>query len=239
MTDPRELVQKNLEDVRRRMAAACLRRGRPQDSVTLVAVTKTVDAAAARALYDLGVRDFGENRIQQAEEKIAALSGLDIRWHMIGHLQRNKARDVVQRFAMIHSVDSLRIAEAIAEQARKRQTVARVLIQVNVSGEETKSGIASEEAGGMARDVARLDGLRLEGLMTMAPFCEDPEDCRPCFRRLRELRDEIAAAGIEGAEMKHLSMGMTNDFEVAIEEGADLIRVGSALFHGIIPPTPH
>ncbi|MEW6358583.1 MAG: YggS family pyridoxal phosphate-dependent enzyme [Planctomycetota bacterium] len=239
MGDVAALLKENLANVRGRMSAACQRAGRPADSVALVAVTKTVDAATARMLYDLGVRDFGENRVPQAEEKAAALSGLDIRWHMIGHLQRNKVKKALPLFGMIHSVDSLRLAKEIDKEAQKRGSAIDVLIQANTSGEESKFGLAPGDALPLVKEAAGMAGLRVRGLMTMAPFYDNPEDCRPCFRALRELRDEIAKAGIENVEMKHLSMGMTNDFEVAIEEGADIVRVGSALFRGIVPATQH
>jgi len=234
--DIRKLVENNLADVRRRIAEACERAGRAADEVTLVAVTKTVEVDVIRMLHELGVRDFGENRVAQAEERIAALSDLDARWHMIGHLQRNKAKKAVPLFPVIHSIDSLRLARAVSEQAAKQGRVAEGLIQVNTSGEESKFGLEPDEVRAVHKETGGLEGLRVVGLMTMAPFYDDPEQCRPCFRALRELRDELAG---EDASLTHLSMGMTNDFEVAIEEGADLIRVGSALFHGIVPATQH
>ncbi|NOZ20120.1 MAG: YggS family pyridoxal phosphate-dependent enzyme [Planctomycetes bacterium] len=239
MSDIAARLKENLADVRERMSAACRGAGRPDDAVTLVAVTKTVDAATTRMLYDLGVRELGENRTSQAEEKAAALSDLDIRWHMIGHLQRNKVKKALPIFGMIHSVDSLRLAREIDKEARKRGMIMDVLIQANTSGEESKFGLAPEEALSLVKEAAGMAGLRVKGLMTMAPFYDNPEDCRPCFRALRELRDETAKAGIEKIDMKYLSMGMTNDFEIAIEEGADIVRVGSALFRGIVPATQH
>jgi len=239
MSDVAALLRNNLEGVQDCIRTACRKAGRAEDAVTLVAVTKTVDAATARMLHELGVRELGENRVAQAEEKAAALSDLDVRWHMIGHLQRNKVKKALPLFALIPSVDSLRLAKAIDEQAQKRGASADVLIQANTSGEESKFGLPPEEGLSLLKAASGMRGLRVKGLMTMAPFYDDPEDCRPCFRALRELRDEIAKAGMENVEMRHLSMGMTNDFEVAIEEGADIIRVGSALFRGIVPATQH
>ena len=239
MSDLRNLVKKNVQDLRERLSLACARAGRDEDSVKLVAVTKTVDAPTARILHEHGVREFGENRVQRAEEKVSALSDLDIRWHMIGHLQRNKAKKAVQLFSMIHSIDSVRLATAVNEQSIKSATVTDVLIQVNVSGEESKFGLPPDQLLPLLKEASGMEGVRIKGLMTMAPFYDDPEECRPCFRALRELRDDAAGAGIENVEMTHLSMGMTSDFEVAIEEGADIIRVGSALFRGIVPATQH
>ncbi|MBM4048589.1 MAG: YggS family pyridoxal phosphate-dependent enzyme, partial [Planctomycetes bacterium] len=221
----------NLAGVRARMAAACARAGRATESVRLVAVTKTVSPDAARALFELGVPDLGENRVQQAEEKVAALSGLGIRWHMIGHLQRNKVKKAVEIFEMIHSVDSFRLAEEINKQCERRNRPMPVLIEVNVSGEATKSGVAPGQLRELVTRAAQLPFVRVQGLMTMAPIAQNPEDVRPVFRRLRELRDELAS--VPNAELKELSMGMTQDFEVAIEEGATMIRVGTALFQGL------
>jgi len=225
-------LERNLEDVRRRMAAACARAGREPSEVRLVAVTKTVTAAAARALVELGVRDIGENRVQEAARKQESLADLDVRWHMIGHLQTNKARDAVRMFDLIHSVDSERLAAALDKRAPEGHEVA-VLVQVNVSGEESKFGVPAAAALDHVRRVAGFPGVRVEGLMTMAPFVDDAEQVRPVFVRLRRLAAEISALGIPRVEMRHLSMGMTQDFEVAIEEGATLVRIGTALFRGV------
>ncbi len=226
-------LEANLRDVRRRMADACERADRTADEVRLVAVTKTVDPVVARALIDLGVRDIGENRVQEAQRKHEELSGLDIAWHMIGHLQRNKVKYAFRIFELIHSVDSPRLARAISKRAEFEGREMPVLVQVNTSGEDSKYGLPAESAVEAIRVMAELPNLRIRGLMTMAPFVDDPETVRPVFVRLRELADEVAGLGLEGVEMAHLSMGMTQDFEVAIEEGATIVRVGSALFRGV------
>ncbi len=226
-------LEANLRDVRRRMADACERADRSPDEVRLVAVTKTVDSEVARALIELGVRDVGENRVQEAQQKYEELSGLDIAWHMIGHLQRNKVKYVFRVFEMIHSVDSTRLARAISKRAEFEGREMPALVQVNTSGEESKYGLPAESAVEAIRVMAELPHFRIRGLMTMAPFVDDAETVRPVFVRLRELADEVAGLELEGVEMEHLSMGMTQDFEVAIEEGATLVRVGSALFRGV------
>lgn len=228
--NPNERISKNLEQVRRHMADAAAKAGRKPEDVRLVAVTKTVTEAEVRALWQLGVEDFGENRVQDAEPKLAALAAEPVRWHMIGHLQRNKVRKVVGRYQLAHSVDSGRLLEEIARCAASLGTVQDVLLQVNVSGEESKFGMAPEALGEMMRLAGGAEGVRVLGLMTMAPLHGDGEASRPVFRALRELRDRFAKPGDPRLPLAELSMGMTQDYEVAIEEGATLVRVGSALF---------
>ena len=223
-------IARNLEAVRRRMGEAARRAGRKEGDARLVAVTKAVGEAEVRALFRLGAKDFGENRVADAEPKIAALAGEPVRWHMIGHLQRNKVRRVVGRYCLVHSVDSERLLAEIASCAASRGMAQDVLLQVNVSGEESKFGMAPEALGDVLRLAGETEGVRVAGLMTMAPLEGDPEASRPVFRALRELRDRFAAPGDPRLPMTELSMGMTQDYEVAIEEGATLVRVGSALF---------
>ena len=217
----------NLEAVQRRINAACERAGREPDSVTLVAVTKTqppnIVAEAAKA----GLSLFGENKVQEAKVKIPLCAG-NLSWHMVGHLQRNKAYDAVQLFEMIHSIDSLKLLETIDAACDEAGRSMPVLIEVNVSGESSKFGMAPEAVPGILESANRLMHVNILGLMTMPPFAEQPERARPHFRRLRELRDGWRAA--TGMALEELSMGMTHDFEVAIEEGATWIRVGTALF---------
>jgi hypothetical protein len=225
-------LRSNLEDVRARMAAACARAERSSEEVLLVAVTKTVGSEVVRRLSDLGVNHVGENRVQQAQAKHAELGGsLGLHWHMIGHLQRNKVNLALELFERCDSVDSVRLAEAIDRRVPEDAGPFPVLLECNVSGEESKYGIAPEELPAVLDAVVPLDGLRLEGLMTMAPFVDDAETVRPLFAALRRLRDE--ARERTGLPLEHLSMGMTQDFEVAIEEGATMVRVGSALFRGL------
>jgi pyridoxal phosphate enzyme (YggS family) len=207
--------------VRARIAAACERAGRSPDHVTLIAVTKTHSADAIAAAYSAGLRDFGENRVQEALPKIEALrdAGITPRWHLVGHLQTNKVRSAVEAFDILHSVDSERLARAISERALQPVPV---LLEVNAGGEQSKFGVAPQEAGTLAEIIGELPNVELRGLMTVAPRVEDPEDARPVFRLLRELRDAIG--------VRDLSMGMTDDFEVAIEEGSTMVRVGRAIF---------
>lgn len=212
------------------MAAACVRAGRPVDAVRLVAVTKYSSLGAIRALADLGVEDLGENRPQQLLERRDALPAAS--WHLIGHLQRNKVRAVLGKVALIHSVDSLRLLERIDDIAQEMGLRPDVLLEVNVSGEASKDGIDPDLLQRVVEAIAGRKHVDVRGLMTMAPLSDNAEDARPHFRRLRELRDELAR-WFSGHSFCDLSMGMSGDFEVAIEEGATLVRVGSSLLAGV------
>jgi len=232
--------------VRERIAKACQRCGRDSSTVTLVAVTKGVSAATIQETLACGLTQLGENRIQEARAKQLALgSGLGavgnhleprtpspepIRWHLIGHLQRNKAKEAVELFEVIHSLDTTALAEALERHAAATDKEVEVFIQVNVSGEATKFGCAPDEAPVLAKTVMQLPHLRLKGLMTIAPFADDPESVRPIFHQLRGLRDEVTSSLHLPPSTFCLSMGMSQDFEAAIEEGADYLRVGTALF---------
>ena len=223
-------IKQNLEDIRSRLAVAIEKSGRPADSVNLVAVSKTVDVDSIRQAVDAGVTDLGENYIQEARSKIEALADQPLTWHFIGHLQSNKAKYAARLFDLIHSVDSVKLAGALDKEAKKVGKVQSVLIQVNIAGEETKSGVSDAGAIELVQQVSRLENLAIEGLMTMPPYFNAPEKVRPFFRRLRQLRDEIAGMNLPGVSMDELSMGMTGDFEAAIEEGATLVRIGTAIF---------
>jgi hypothetical protein len=214
-------IEQNIRGIEQRVAGACERAGRAPDEVTVIAVTKTVDSTAIEAAFRAGIANFGENRVQEAQPKIMQLANLrsELTWHMVGHLQTNKAKTAVDIFDIIHSVDSLRLAEALS---RRSQRALPVLIEVNVSGEEAKSGFPLTEVDEAVRYIARLPNIAVEGLMTIAPWVTDAEQVRPVFRRLRQERDALG--------LSHLSMGMTDDFEVAIEEGATLVRIGRAIF---------
>lgn len=220
-------IAQNLEKVRERIRAACERSGRAPESVILVAVAKGHPPEAVREAYECGARVFGENKVQEAKAKIP-LCPDGIHWHLIGHLQTNKARDAAQLFEMIHSIDSLRLAEELNKRAEKLQKKMPILLEVNVSGEVSKFGYAPSILIEEIKKISELPYLDIQGLMTMAPLVDDPELTRPVFRRLRELRDECEQ--ILNKRLPHLSMGMTNDFEVAIEEGATMIRIGTAIF---------
>ena len=214
-------IEANIREVRRRIARACERSRRSPDEITLVAVTKGFEVPAIRTAFNSGIRDFGENRVQEAEGKIAQLTDLkpDVTWHMVGHLQSNKAMSAVELFDIIHSVDSLKLAEILNRRVEKPLPV---LLEVNVSGEATKGGFSLGEIAAAVEEIRKLSNLKLRGLMTVAPFVIDPEAVRPVFRKLRELRDSLG--------LEHLSMGMTDDFEVAVEEGATMLRIGRAIF---------
>lgn len=213
-------IAANIAEVRRRTNAACERAGRSPDEVTLIAVSKGFAVDAIAEAVDAGQRDFGENRVQEAVEKIDALAvrGITPRWHLIGHLQSNKAKTAANRFAIIHSVDSLRLAEELSRRAERTG----ILLEVNAAQEASKFGFAPKEVAPALSSIARLPHLDVQGLMTVAPLSDDPEAVRPIFRELRELRDALG--------LRELSMGMTNDFESAIEEGATMVRVGRAIF---------
>ena len=214
-------IEANLQEVQRRIARACERSHRSPEDIMLVAVIKGVEAQAIRAAFDFGIRDFGENRVQEAEDKIAQLSDLkpEVTWHMVGHLQSNKAKAAVDLFDIIHSVDSMKLAKILSRRVEKRFPV---LLQVNVSEEATKGGFAANEVESAVEKIGHLPNLEMMGLMTIAPLVADVEKARPVFRKLREMRDSLG--------LEHLSMGMTDDFEVAVEEGATVLRVGRAIF---------
>ena len=221
-------IQHNLQIVRQRIAAACERVGRNPEEIVLVAVTKTVDPERINAAIDAGVTDIGENRVQEALQKFPLIKPSTR--HLIGHLQTNKVKKAVQIFDWIHSVDSFHLAEKISREAQNAGKILPVLLEVKTAPEETKFGVAPDEAKELARRVGTLPGIRLRGLMTIAPFTSEEEPVRESFRTLRVLRDEIGAAGFSGVEMDTLSMGMSNDFEIAIEEGATMVRIGTAIF---------
>ncbi len=212
-----------------RVRQAAREAGRDPAGVRLVAVSKKVDSARIRAAYRAGARDFGENYVQEALGKIPELPD-DARWHMIGHLQTNKAKRAVEAFAWIHSLDRPSLGEALEKAAARRDRRVNVLIQVNVGGESTKSGADPEGAVALARRAGEWPHLRIRGLMAIPPWREDPEEVRPYFRALRELRDRIASLALPGVGMEELSMGMSHDFAVAVQEGATMVRVGTAVF---------
>ena len=223
------MVVENLAEVERRVCAACERAGRPREEVTLIAVSKTKTVSMIEELLPGGTRDFGENKVQELCEKYEQLPK-EIRWHLIGHLQRNKVKYIVDKVSMIHSVDSLRLAEEISKEALKKNVTVSVLIEVNVAGEETKFGVAPSEVEELLRQVAVLPGIVVKGLMTIAPFVDNPEDNRRYFAALKQLSVDITKKNIDNITMNVLSMGMTGDYTVAIEEGASFVRVGTGIF---------
>ncbi len=221
----------NIKNIYRKILYAAMRAGRSPFDIKLISVTKTVGIDRIKEAIDLGLRIFGENRVQEAKEKISKFeirnSNLRIEWHLIGHLQKNKAKTAVELFDLIHSLDSVELAETLNKHAEKASKVQRVLIEVKLSEEETKHGVTRKDLMGLIEAVSDMKNLKLEGLMTMPPFFENPEMARPFFRELRELRDKAEKAGFE---LPELSMGMTNDYEVAILEGATMVRIGTGIF---------
>lgn len=225
-------IAENVERVRQRIQVACRRSGRAVEDVRLIAVSKTKPAEAVRQAYAAGLREFGENRVQEAAAKRQELEGLDAAWHLVGHLQSNKAKQACQLFDCIQSVDSLHLAEKVDSAAAALGRKMPVLIEVHLGEEASKFGVEESNLVQLAEQVGALPSLELRGLMTLPPFFDDPENVRPFFRRLRELAGRIAARNLPGFHMRELSMGMSHDFEVAIEEGATIIRVGTAIFGG-------
>ena len=223
------MLSENLAEVEKNISRACLKSGRSREEVTLIAVSKTKPVHMLQEAYDLGIRTFGENKVQELTEKYDALPS-DIQWHLIGHLQRNKVKYIIDKAALIHSVDSLRLAETIEKEAQKHDLTTNVLIEVNVAKEESKFGVLPEELDSFVDKIAQFSHIRVKGLMTIAPFTENPEENRPFFAGLRKLSVDIAAKNIDNITMSILSMGMTGDYQVAIEEGATMIRVGTGIF---------
>lgn len=229
MDDVRLMLTERVAEVRARIEAACLRARRSANEVALIGVTKTVTAEVAKVAFELGLHDLGESKPQELWKKAAAIP--EARWHLIGHLQRNKIDRTIPLVALVHSVDSLRLLEALDAFGRDRGTPVPALLEVNCSREASKGGFRPEDVLPSSDKLMSLDGVAFRGLMTMAPFFDDPEKCRPTFADLRELRAKLRTA--TGLPLPHLSMGMSNDFAVAIEEGATHVRIGTTLFEGI------
>jgi pyridoxal phosphate enzyme (YggS family) len=228
-------IADNLKRVQERVARSSEQSGRPPDAVTLVVVTKTHPIDRIQEALDAGARSLGENRVQEAQDKVAPIrSSLiesdPVKWHLVGHLQRNKVKPALEIFDLIQSVDSLRLAKEIGKRAVQMQKTVRVLAQVSTSGADTQYGLEPETTPEFIGQLSEIAGLEVQGLMTIGEFLPNPEDVRPCFVRLRELRDRIADQKIAAVSLDHLSMGMTSDFEVAIQEGATIVRVGTAVF---------
>ena len=219
----------NLNIVKSKIEAAAMRSGRDLSEITLIAVSKTKPVEMISEVYNYGIREFGENKVQEITAKSAVLPN-DINWHMIGHLQRNKVKQVINKTVLIHSVDSIRLAEAISKEAVAQNITVSILLEVNVAGEDTKYGFTLEETPLILKEIAAMPGLFVRGLMTSAPFVDNPEENRQYFKQLKDLCVDLKAKNIDNTSMDFLSMGMTNDFETAIEEGATHVRVGTAIF---------
>ncbi len=223
------MLKDNLKQVEENIAQACKRAGRERSEVTLIAVSKTKPVEMLQEIYDEGIRDFGENKVQEICEKYGQLPE-DITWHMIGHLQRNKVKQVIDKASLIHSVDSYRLAQEISIQAQKKNICMPILIEVNIAQEESKFGISAEETIQLVEEIAALPNLSIKGLMTIAPAVTDPEENRPYFQQIKQLSVDIKNKNIDNVSMDILSMGMTGDYAVAIEEGATMVRVGTGIF---------
>ena len=223
------MISENLEYVRRNIEEACRRVGRRPEDVTLITVSKTHPVPVLKEAYEAGARDFGENKVQELVDKLPQLPE-DIKWHMIGHLQRNKVKYIIGRTTLIHSVDSLRLAEEINTETVKKGITADILIEVNVAEEESKFGVTVRELPMLIEEIAKLPGVRIKGLMTIAPYTENPEENRIFFKKLKQLSVDITAKNIDNVSMDVLSMGMTGDYIVAVEEGATCVRVGTGIF---------
>ncbi|MBU3876765.1 YggS family pyridoxal phosphate-dependent enzyme [Faecalicatena sp. AGMB00832] len=223
------MLEEQLREVEKKIQSACDRAGRNRSEVTLIAVSKTKPIPVLQEAYDLGVRVFGENKVQELTEKYEALPD-DIQWHMIGHLQTNKVKYIIDKADLIHSVDSLKLAETIEKEAAKKGLTVRILVEVNVAEEESKFGLKIAEVIPFIEKIAAFPHIRVCGLMTIAPFVENPEENRPIFANLHKLSVDIEKKNIDNVNVSILSMGMTNDYEVAIEEGATMVRVGTGIF---------
>lgn len=223
------MIKENITYVEQQIEKACEVSKRKKDEVTLIAVSKTKPVEMLQEAYDTGCRDFGENKVQELVDKYEVLPK-DIRWHMIGHLQRNKVKYIVDKVFLIHSVDSLRLAEEISKEAGKKQVTCRILIEVNIAGEISKFGTTKEQVFSLVREIAALPNIEIKGLMTIAPVCEKPEENRKYFEQLRKLSVDINKENIDNVSMDILSMGMTGDYTVAVTEGATMVRVGTGIF---------
>ena len=223
------MVTENLNQVRKNIQEACKAVGRDPKEVTLIAVSKTKPVPMLQEAYDAGARVFGENKGQEITDKYPQLPD-DIQWHMIGHLQRNKVKYIVDKVAMIHSVDSLRLAQTIEQEAAKHDVCVPILLEVNVAQEETKFGLKTEEVLPLVESIAEFPHIKIQGLMTIAPYVQNPEENRPIFRQLKKLSVDIAAKNINNVTMSVLSMGMTGDYQIAVQEGATMVRVGTGIF---------
>ena len=223
------MLKENLTEVEAKIEQACKNAGRDRDEVTLIAVSKTKPVTMLQEIYEQGIRCFGENKVQEMVEKYEEMPK-DIKWHMIGHLQRNKVKYIIDKASLIHSVDSYRLAEEINIQAKKKNVVMPILIEVNIAKEDSKFGIYTEDSIQLVDEIAKLENIAVKGLMTIAPYVEDPEENRQYFRNIKQLSVDITNKNIDNVSMDILSMGMTGDYTVAIEEGATMVRVGTGIF---------
>lgn len=222
-------IQENLREVKDKIAQAAIKSGRQPEEITLIAVTKTLPVDVINAATAFGVADIGENKVQEVMDKYDQVIG-GPKWHLIGHLQTNKVKYIIDKVSLIHSVDSFRLAEEISKRAERAGLIMDILVQVNVAEEESKFGLSTEEVSGLVEEIAALPGIRIKGLMTIAPFIDDEGELRKYFSQMKEIFETLKKTMYNKADMTYLSMGMTNDFELAIEEGANMVRIGTGLF---------
>ena len=223
------MIIENLDIIEKNILTACAKSGRNRDEITLIAVSKTKPVPMLEEVYSTGIRDFGENKVQELSDKFEILPK-DIKWHMIGHLQTNKVKYLMDKAYLIHSVDSLKLAKEIEKQAEKANRIVDILIEVNIAEEDSKFGLAKEEVLALIKEISLFPHIRIKGLMTIAPYVENPEDNRLYFRQIKQLSVDIDNQNIDNVSMNILSMGMSGDYMVAIEEGATMIRVGTSIF---------
>lgn len=223
-------IKENIDDIIKKIDDTCKKTGRNSKDITVIAVSKTVDSKRAKEAVEAGVENLGENRVQELVKKYDELADTDIKWHMIGHLQKNKVKYIIDKTVLIHSVESIELAEEINKRAIKNNLTSNVLIELNIGEEESKFGINEDNIYDFVKNMEQFENIKVLGLMTVAPFCEDPEDVRWVFKKMKNINDKISTMNLRNTEMKYLSMGMTNDYEVAIEEGSNIIRIGTAIF---------
>ncbi len=223
------MIRENLENIQKKIEAAAKKSGRSASDIMLLGVTKTIDIERIKELLSLGIKDIGENKVQELTSKYEVI-GEGANWHLIGHLQTNKVKYMIDKVKMIHSVDSMKLAVEIDKKSSEKNKITNILVEVNVGGEESKFGIKPEDTVAFVQDLSRLKNVKVKGLMTVAPFVEDSEKNRESFRHMQKLFIDIKAKSIDNISMEFLSMGMSNDFEVAIEEGSNIVRVGTAIF---------
>jgi len=223
-------IKENIDLILEQTKAAAIRSGRNLEDIIVIAVSKTVDASRAKEAVESGLINLGENRVQELVNKFEKLSDIDVKWHLIGHLQKNKVKYIIDKTELIHSVENLELANEINKRALQSNIIANVLIELNIGEEESKFGIGENLVYDFISSMEQFDNIKVLGLMTVAPFVENPEDIRWVFKEMKEIFDKISVMKLKNVEMKYLSMGMTNDFEIAIEEGANIIRIGTAIF---------
>ena len=223
-------IKQNIDEILKEIELTCKKTGRDSKDITVIAVSKTVDSMRAKEAVEAGIINLGENRVQELIKKYEELQDTDVKWHMIGHLQKNKVKYIIDKTVLIHSLESIDLAEEINKRAIKNSLTANVLIELNIGEEESKFGVSEEYVYDFVKSMEQFENIKVLGLMTVAPFCENPEDVRWVFKKMKNIYDKISTLNLKNTEMKYLSMGMTNDFEIAIEEGSNIIRIGTAIF---------